>query len=408
MVYKGCVVKVEKSFAIVFTSSGECLKVVKKEGLTTGKEILFIEEDIYKEKPSMSKSFSLIAAVFMLFFLSATVYTTLQRWLPMQQVAAVVSIDINPSVELEINRANQVLRSLALNEEGEQLLDESLVGLAAEDAVVQLVDKAKNLQYITEERKTILISTVVLKEETKFPKPQLEDVILKKLDEKESFQEIEVLYLKGKKEDLPKAREEKISIGKYEVFLNAIEEKQPVTVEEIKKAKVQELVERGIGKLKTKEVQKNKSKADEKKEEEIEKKEEDLPDDKKKNESQRQTDQKEKKSSNASKKEGKEQLEKPAENNKPPAEQKKPQEQKPEKTDKKEDDTSSSSEGKTNEEKELQKQKPVREKTKPEEIKHVKDEDSPKRENKGEKTKKEDESKKQKNIKNISPHNKKP
>lgn len=259
MVYKGCVIKVEDRFAVVLTTGAQYLKIIKKDGLILGKEILFVEEDLYREKGLSIKSFGLTAAVFILLFLSITLYHRLGQWLPLQQVAAVVSIDINPSVELEVNKENKVLRSVAINEEGKQLVDTSLKGLTIEDAVVKVVNKAKSLQYITDEKNAILISTVVLKEEAKASQPQIEDAILEKIYEQDALQELQVIYVRSKKEDIEKAREEKISIGKYEVYLEAKAEKQEITVEQIRKAKVQDLVNQGVGKLKEKEAVKKKS-----------------------------------------------------------------------------------------------------------------------------------------------------
>ena len=372
MVYRGCVVRIEESFAIVLTTGAQYLRVIKKEGLTTGKEILFVEEDLYQEKPSVFKSFGLVAAVMMLLFLSITAYNTLQQWLPLQQVAAVVSVDINPSLELEVNRENKVLRGVAVNEEGKLLVEPSLKGLTVEDAVLQVVDKAKSLQYITAEKKAILISTVILKEEIKLSQSQLEDAIMKKLDEEEVLQEVQLIYVRGKKEDLQKAREEKISVGKYEVFLKATEEKQKITVEQIKKAKVQELVEQDIGKLKTKDVQKKKLENDKKQEKK--EKAKDISEDRDK--APGQVAQDEKQSVNSKKKEDKESLEKLPENNKSTVEKKNPQKQEPQKDDKKDEGTSSSSDSKKDEKKQLKKQDALGDEKKVEGVKHSKDEAS--------------------------------
>ena len=376
MVYRGCVVRIEESFAIVLTTGAQYLRVIKKEGLTTGKEILFVEEDLYQEKPSVFKSFGLVAAVMMLLFLSVTAYNTLQHWLPLQQVVAIVSLDINPSLELEVNRENKVLRGVAVNEEGKLLVEPSLKGLAVEDAVLQVVDKAKSLQYITAEKKALLISTVILKEEIELSQSQLEGVIMKKLDEEAVLQEVQLVYVRGKKEDLQKAREEKISIGKYEVFLKATEAKQKVTVEQIKKAKVQELVEQDIGKLKTKDLQKKKLENDKKQEKKQEKKEQtkDISDDREKAPGQAEQD--EKRGSNPQKKEDKESLEKLPGNNKSPVEKKNPQKKEPQKDDKKDEGTSSSSESKKDEKKQLKKQDPLGDEKKVEGVKHSKDEAS--------------------------------
>ncbi|SHJ76579.1 hypothetical protein SAMN02745975_02821 [Geosporobacter subterraneus DSM 17957] len=371
MVYKGCVIKVEDRFAVVLTTGAQYLKIIKKDGLILGKEILFVEEDLYREKVSNIKSFGLVAAVFILFFLSITLYNGLGQWLPLQQVAAVVSIDINPSLELEVNKENKVLRSVAINEEGKLLMDTSLKGLTIEAAVVKVVNKAKSLQYITAEKNTILISTVVLKEEAKVSQPQIEDAILEKIHEEDGLQELQVIYVRSKKEDMEKAREEKISIGKYEVYLEAKAEKREITVEQIRKAKVQELVNQGVGQLKVKEAVKKKSENEkEQKKEEIKK---DSWDDKVRKPGK--TNQENKKDEDEKGKDDKGQLKESPAVNKPVVDKKVPVKQEIKKPDKKDENTSGSIE-KDEDKKSLGNQEAVVGNQKPEKGKPSKDDDS--------------------------------
>ena len=370
MVYKGCVIKVEDRFAVVLTTGAQYLKIIKKDGLILGKEILFVEEDLYREKVSNIRSFGLVAAVFILFFLSITLYNGLGQWLPLQQVAAVVSIDINPSLELEVNKENKVLRSVAINEEGKLLMDTSLKGLTIEAAVVKVVNKAKSLQYITAEKNTILISTVVLKEEAKVSQPQIEDAILEKIHEEDGLQELQVIYVRSKKEDMEKAREEKISIGKYEVYLEAKAEKREITVEQIRKAKVQELVNQGVGQLKVKEAVKKKSENEkEQKKEKIK----DSWDDKVRKPGK--TNQENKKDEDEKGKDDKGQLKESPAANKPVVDKKVPVKQEIKKPDKKDENTSGSIE-KDEDKKSLGNQEAVVGNQKPEKGKPSKDDDS--------------------------------
>jgi len=60
-----------------------------------------------------------------------------------------ITIDINPSVELIVNRRDRVVMANALNEDGETLLlDLSLIGMKIEDATELLIDKAIELGFI--------------------------------------------------------------------------------------------------------------------------------------------------------------------------------------------------------------------------------------------------------------------
>ncbi|MEW9123815.1 MAG: anti-sigma factor domain-containing protein [Thermotaleaceae bacterium] len=252
MVYKGCVVKIEQNFAIVLTNGTQYLKVIKKEGLCLGKEILFVEDDIYRENRTKLRSLGRMAAVLAILILSMSSLGKLHPWFALNSVAAVVSIDINPSLELEIDKENKILRGIPINEEARQLLEDDLKGMAVEDAVLQIIDRARALAFLTQEKNAVLISTAVLKEE-RYHK-QLEGEIEKKLEAEESFQGIAFTYVEGSKEDFKKAREEKISLGKYEVFKQAEKEQQPITLEEIKNMKVQDMLNKNVGRLKADKV----------------------------------------------------------------------------------------------------------------------------------------------------------
>lgn len=67
------------------------------------------------------------------------------------KTASVVTIDINPSIELSLNENNKVLSALALNEDASILLsDLTLKGLSLEEATEILVNEAIETGYIDE------------------------------------------------------------------------------------------------------------------------------------------------------------------------------------------------------------------------------------------------------------------
>ena len=72
MIYRGCIVKVEKDFAVVMTNTMEYLKVIKKDGLRVGGQILFVKEDLYREKSMSYKPILSIAAVLIIMIMSVT------------------------------------------------------------------------------------------------------------------------------------------------------------------------------------------------------------------------------------------------------------------------------------------------------------------------------------------------
>ncbi|MFT9497065.1 anti-sigma-I factor RsgI family protein [Anaerosolibacter sp.] len=259
MVYRGCVVKLENDFAVVLTSTMEYQKVVKKDGLEEGKEIIFVHEDIYRRNKVSIRTIGLAAAMFLMMFISMTWLNPWSTTKILANTAAVVSIDINPSVELEINQEQEVLKVIPINEDGKKVVSEELLGMAIDEAVLAIVDRAKALNYLTEERNTVLISTTMTAEKVSLDGKEIVGRIEQKLEEKIDLQEIQVAYLEGKKEDVEKARVQHVSIGKYGVLKKAEADGEQITVEEIKELKAQQILDKGVGKLRVKELKKKKS-----------------------------------------------------------------------------------------------------------------------------------------------------
>ncbi|WZL73800.1 anti-sigma factor domain-containing protein [Clostridiaceae bacterium 35-E11] len=246
MIYKGCVVKVGENFAIVLTDTLEYLKVVKKDGLTIGKQIIFVKEDIYKEKQISLKHIGLIAAVFVMMIISTLSFGGFNG--VSHGAVAVVSIDINPSIEFEIDKANKIIKVLSINQEAKELIDQDLLGMPVEKAIFTIVVKAKEKHYITQEKNSVLISTMVMNDDYSINQEQFEKEIEAQFKQDKAIESVQLIYVKAPKQDFKAAKKQKMSIGKYEIYKQEKEKNSQITIEQIKKMKVQEIVNQGIGK----------------------------------------------------------------------------------------------------------------------------------------------------------------
>ncbi|MCT4619073.1 MAG: anti-sigma factor domain-containing protein [Marinisporobacter sp.] len=247
MVYRGCVMKVEKDFAIILTDTMEYIKVIKKDNLHVGKRIIFVKDDIYKEKKVSYKKFGIIAAIFVMMIFSVTSINKLNMFNHVSLGAtAIISVDINPSIEFEINKKSEVIRVKPFNQEGQELIDEDLKGKPIEEALAIIIRNAEEKEYITEEKNSILISTTVIEDDFEEKTKELEKHIERKMKEKIEQEKVNIVYVKGNKEDLEEAKKQEISIGKYEVYKKSKEKNENKTLEQIKKMKVQEIVDEGL------------------------------------------------------------------------------------------------------------------------------------------------------------------
>lgn len=262
MVYRGCVIKVEKDFAIVLTDEVEYVKIIKKDGLVVGQKIIFVKEDMYKENREDFMSIRLVAAVFMVLFLSISLLGKFHIFNNASAAAMVISVDINPSIQFEINKEEKVIKARAINQEGQKLLDRDFTGMTIEDSVHTVIENAKMKNYMTEEKNSILIATVPLKDDFKEKARKLEKEFVEIIKQDMELEKVNYIYIDGNKEDLKESKKQQLSIGKYEVYKKSKQKDQNITLEQIKAMKVEEIVNKKIGKLNIKRVKTKKESAD--------------------------------------------------------------------------------------------------------------------------------------------------
>lgn len=88
-------------------------------------------------------------------------FAVLPRVLLLRPVA-VVAIDINPSLELQVDRQGKVLRSAALNSDAQRVLDAQPVGgLTLDEAVNRVIDQAAAFGYLGPGRDNVVVAAVV-------------------------------------------------------------------------------------------------------------------------------------------------------------------------------------------------------------------------------------------------------
>lgn len=112
---------------------------------------VFLEEERKKrEKPALFRAgrFRGLAAAGALLVLAAGIGGYSWLFVPVSYV----SVDVNPSVELELNRLDRVVAAEAYNDDGEKVLDAlSLKGKTYTDAIDALVESEELKIYLTED-----------------------------------------------------------------------------------------------------------------------------------------------------------------------------------------------------------------------------------------------------------------
>ena len=153
------------------------------------------------------------------------------------ETTAVISVDINPSVEMDINCFDRVIAVEGFNEEADAVIESmELMHRKYNDAVVTLLGSAEMQEYLTEEA---LVSVAVAAENTQRCDEMQQALCLSAEGCRGDLQ-----CRGGRTEDVQRAHDAGLSLGKYYAFLELQEVDPTVTAEEAAKMTMRQIRER--------------------------------------------------------------------------------------------------------------------------------------------------------------------
>jgi hypothetical protein len=159
---KGVIMDIKKDYAVV-SFEGKFQRIVIKDGMEIGRTAIFTEEDIMKVKKDAKKRVWMkilpVAAAFVLIFaLSINYYNNNMA------AYSIVTVDINPSIELVLNKNDDVIKVVPLNEDAESLELNEIIGVEVEEAIHLIVQAAKESGFISDlDQSYVIVTTVPIK-----------------------------------------------------------------------------------------------------------------------------------------------------------------------------------------------------------------------------------------------------
>ncbi|MBK5254279.1 MAG: hypothetical protein JJE03_07490 [Peptostreptococcaceae bacterium] len=204
---QGVVMKVYDSHAVVLAEN-EYVKIKLKTGLQQGQEIFFAADDIYygavqrRDNLMKIRRFAAVAAVFVLlvtggFFFAQEDYATL------------VMVDINPSVQLELDEDEIVTGYEALNDDAKTLGLEVVIGMKVDEAVEYIISEADAHDFIDLEDLDddyVLIATVS-------DDGDVEECLREAALENEVLGKVNIAIAKATRDELEEALGAKVPLG---------------------------------------------------------------------------------------------------------------------------------------------------------------------------------------------------
>ena len=161
-------------------------------------------------------------------------------------VAAVIDIDVNPSIELSINKKEKVLKVRALNDDGKEIIEgmdlkKKHVDVAVDEIVGSMVEKG----YVADDEDNGILVTVKNKDHKKAEK--FREKIVKDFDKALGDRDVNAPVINQSATDIEKvkefAEENDISVGKAMFVTKLVEEDETLSAEELADMSIKEIME---------------------------------------------------------------------------------------------------------------------------------------------------------------------
>jgi hypothetical protein len=212
---KGVILSVNKRFVTLLTPEGEFLKTKRQEReYEVGEEITFspAKQKFTLAFSNIHSSFKKtavlsIASTFLILFSILPSYFS-------GPVSAYMTIDVNPSIELELDDDLEVLKLTGLNEDGKLVIGQlkDWKGKDIKAVTNRIVETTKRLGYL-KGNKQIVVSTTLMKKNKELNKNLKEEI--NEISEQDNVSKTKMKVIQATKSDRKQAREQGISTGKY-------------------------------------------------------------------------------------------------------------------------------------------------------------------------------------------------
>ena len=221
---KGIIMEINGDYAIALNDTGIFDKILRKENMKVGQKIFYFEDDLFVESKNLyskpietrkpirhynfMKTFGSIAALFVLIF-------TFFQGISTQKAYAVVSLDINPSIQIEIDNKKTIIKVEGVNDDGKNIDFSGAVGENINEGIVIIKDKLVESKYLDDNHEVLVAFALVKNKEDSNYEEKIQEAI------QTTFKTENVTYVKGNKEAVQEAKTKGISLGRYEASLSA-------------------------------------------------------------------------------------------------------------------------------------------------------------------------------------------
>jgi len=214
--FKAIVMEVKDNYIIVMKEGGSLVKINKKGDIKVGQSIYCFEEDLYVEK-SINKRKSFISHIVPLGVVAALLCVLclpmIKNTTPISNNDyAILTFDVNPSIEFNLDEEGKIITVSGVNDDATKLEIDRLKGLNLKDGVTKLRDMLSSKNYLGNKNSVLVGFSFIGKNDNTSYEKMVQTTV------KDTFTGTNVAFMKGNEAGIKKAKEQGISIGKYEAI----------------------------------------------------------------------------------------------------------------------------------------------------------------------------------------------
>lgn len=225
MYNKGIILEVKDKYSLVMTDDSSVVRIKNKENMEVGDTIFFLEEDLYQINKSRNNMKNKIIPILTIAAMLVLIVVPMVKSNTTGGTYALMSIDINPSIEFELDENKNIVNVYGVNDDGKTINLEDVKGKTLEEGI-KVLEKYLNENY-ENSKEGIVGFTFTNKINNNKYENEVKETVSKGLNN------TKFVYLKASQEDIELARQKGMSIGRYEALCDLDEDALEDTIEDM-------------------------------------------------------------------------------------------------------------------------------------------------------------------------------
>lgn len=252
MKFKGLIMDISQHTVTVLTRNNEFYKLKRKPTMYKSQEIEFKKSDIINLVYYM-KRLSVAAACFALILTGMIFGDVIPAWnANNSDVFGYVSLDVNPSIEFEIDKEQKILGVSYLEGLADNIEEDlNLKGMEISEGLFKVIGYYNQKSILSDSEENYVLLAGAVNDKNKIVRKNIQEAEKKIINSLESyrnkvqedFQRINMIVIESSSEHMKLSKENHISMGKYTIFTEINQIKDDISIEEFKELSLKDIIE---------------------------------------------------------------------------------------------------------------------------------------------------------------------